>query len=237
MAGQKYDPSISYSPAEAIQLQQELRSQVRIEHLDERIIHLIGGVDVGFPGRGTLARAAVVILEYPSLCRAGQAVAEVQATFPYIPGLLAFREIPAILAALEQLDGLPDVFMVDGQGLAHPRRIGIACHLGVVVDRPSLGCAKSLLVGRFGTLPETAGSVSDLLDRGEVVGRVVRTRQGVKPVFISVGHRIDLDDAVRLVLACTTRYRLPEPTRQAHQLASTKPTNLIAPLVLDENPK
>ena len=222
MAGQKHDPSMSYSPAEAIQLQQELRSQVRIEHLDERNIHLIGGVDVGFQGGGTLARAAVVILEYPSLRRAGQAVAEVQATFPYIPGLLAFREIPAILAALEQLDGLPDVFMVDGQGLAHPRRIGIACHLGVVIDRPSLGCAKSLLVGKFGALPETAGSVSDLLDRGEVVGRVVRTRQGVKPVFVSVGHRIDLDGAVRLVMACTTRYRLPEPTRLAHRLASRK---------------
>lgn len=208
------------TPEEAVRLQQSLRSRVLVQPLSLDEISYVAGVDVGF--RQEQARAVVVVLAFPSLQLVEHAIAEIPVSFPYIPGLLSFRETPAILAALEQLNIQPDAIMCDGQGLAHPRRFGIACHLGVLLDRPALGCAKSILVGRHGPLDDRPGSTVDLVDGDEIIGKVVRTRQGVKPVFVSVGHRIDLGSAVRLVLACTRGYRLPETTRLADRLASRR---------------
>jgi len=208
------------APDEAVRLQQELRAHVRVEPLDLASLRRVAGVDVGF--RGDLTRAAVVVLSFPDLQVMESAIAEIPTAFPYIPGLLSFREAPAILAALEQLEELPDAILCDGQGLAHPRRFGIACHLGVLLDRPTLGCAKSILVGRHAQLGEEPGATANLVDRGEVVGAALRGRAGVKPVYISIGHRIDLPSAVQLSLACAQGYRLPEPTRLADRLASRK---------------
>src|SRR5262249_12948151 len=139
-----------------------------------------------------------------------------EATFPYVPGLLSFREAPVVLEAFAKLEHAPDVVVCDGQGLAHMRRFGLACHLGLWLDRPCLGCAKTLLVGKFGAQGPEAGARADLVDRGEVVGAAVRTKRNVQPVYVSAGHRIDLDSAVRVVLAGAAGYRVPEPTRQAH---------------------
>jgi deoxyribonuclease V len=164
----------------------------------------------------------VAVLSYPELRVVEIARAEVPTTFPYVPGLLSFRETPAVLAAYERLSTRPDMVIVDGQGYAHRRRFGIACHLGVLLDVPSIGSAKSLLVGRHGPLGEERGATTQLIDRHEVVGMVVRTRQKVNPLYVSIGHRIDLPTAVEYVLACCTRYRLPEPQRQAHMAASAK---------------
>jgi deoxyribonuclease V len=149
-----------------------------------------------------------------------QAIARQPTRFPYVPGLLSFREIPAILEALDRLHQAPDLLLCDGQGLAHPRRFGLACHLGLLCDLPSIGVAKSRLIGRHGEPPDLQGAWVPLLDREDVIGAVVRTRQGVKPLYISIGHRISLDSAIHYTLACTTRYKLPETTRAAHHLAS-----------------
>lgn len=181
-------------------------------------VRYVAGIDAGFP-RET-ARAAIAVLTYPELEVVETAVAEVPVTFPHVPGLLSFREAPAALAAYARLKTRPDLLIVDGQGIAHRRRFGIASHLGVLLDVPSIGSAKSLLVGRHGELGEERGATAALVDRGEVVGQVVRTRRGVKPLYISIGHRVDLPAAVEMVLACASRYRLPEPQRMAHLAAS-----------------
>jgi deoxyribonuclease V len=182
---------------------------------------VIAGIDVSI--KDEQARAAVVLLTYPDLGPFQSAVADVPVSFPYVPGLLAFREGPAVLAALERLTAQPDVLMFDAQGLAHPRRMGLATHLGVLLDMPSVGCAKSLLCGDYEQPAEQRGSWTPLYDGDEVIGAVVRTRDEVQPVFVSVGHRIDLETAIALVLNCATRYRLPEPTRWAHQVAGGQP--------------
>ena len=208
------------TPEEAIRLQGSMRTQVVIEPLDLEKIHTVGGVDVGF--RDEKARAAAVLLSFPELKLLASELAEIPVPFPYIPGLLSFREAPAILAALEKLPALPDVLVCDGQGLAHPRRFGIACHLGVLLGLPALGCAKSILVGRHEPVGNPVGSTAELKAGPEVVGMAVRTREGVKPVYISVGNRIDLPSAVQLTLACGRGYRLPEPTRLADRLASDR---------------
>jgi len=160
------------------------------------------------------------VLSFPGLVLQEYAIARRATVFPYIPGLLSFREIPAVLDALQQLRRLPDLLLCDGQGLAHPRRFGIACHLGVLTDLPAIGVAKSRLVGTHGPLADDKGSRQVLYDKGEIIGSVLRTRRGVRPLYISVGHRISLETAVDYVLRCTTRYRLPETTRAAHKLAS-----------------
>ena len=206
------------SPQEARQLQDGLREQVLVQPLAEQGITTIAGVDASF-GR-EIIHAAAVLLAYPSQEPIEQTTVQLPLSFPYVPGLLSFREAPAILAALEQLGMRPDVLLVDGHGYAHPRRFGLACHLGVWLDIPSIGCAKSILVGEHPPLDETVGSNAELLDDGEVIGLVVRTRQKVKPVYVSIGHRVDLDSAMRVVLSCGRGYRLPEPVRLAHQLAT-----------------
>ncbi len=207
------------SPDEAIALQRQLAPQVVKENRFGEI-RLVAGVDVGFPGGGDVTRAAVAVLSFPELTLVEVARAEVPTTFRYVPGLLSFRETPAVLTAFEQLRAKPDLLVVDGQGYAHRRRFGIACHVGVLLDIPSIGSAKSLLVGRHGPLADERGATADLVDRGEVIGQVVRTRPRVNPLYVSIGHRIDLPTAVHYVLACCTRYRLPEPQRAAHNAAS-----------------
>lgn len=205
--------------AEAIALQQQLRSQV-VTTDDFGSVQTVAGVDVGFEAGGTVTRAAIAILTYPELELQESAVARCPTVFPYIPGLLSFREIPAVLQAFAQLRTSPDLLLCDGQGLAHPRRFGIACHLGLLVNLPSIGVAKSRLVGHYTEPATTKGAQQPLEDRGETIGVVLRTRTGTKPLYISVGHRISLESAIAYVSNCTTRYRLPETTRWAHRLAS-----------------
>jgi deoxyribonuclease V len=205
------------SPEEAVAIQQRLREQVIREGPMPGPGTVIVGVDVGF--RGELARAAAVAVRFPDLTPLAQAVAEVPVTFPYIPGLLAFREAPAILAALECLPLSPQVLMVDGHGISHPRRMGIATHLGVYLDLPSIGCAKSKLWGRYEMPPDEPGAWSPLWDGEEMIGAVLRTQAGASPVFVSIGHRISLENAIATVMACVRGHRLPEPTRLAHMAA------------------
>ena len=164
--------------------------------------------------------AAAIVLDFSTLEPIEQATAQLPLSFPYIPGLLSFREAPAVLEALGKLSTLPDVLFVDGHGVAHPRRFGMACHLGIMLNIPTIGCGKSILIGEHASLGETTGSTAELMADGECVGLVVRSRQHVKPVYVSVGHRVDLDSARRIVLSCTRGYRLPEPSRLAHQLAA-----------------
>ncbi len=210
------------TPAQAIALQRALAGQVqRVDAVGA--VRRVAGVDVGFPGAGQVARAAVAVLSFPDLRPVEQAVAELPVAFPYVPGLLSFRELPAILAALAQLAQPPDLLLVDGQGLAHPRRFGIACHLGVLTGLPCIGVAKTRLVGEHDAVPDRRGAWVPLRDRGEVIGAVLRSRVGVKPIYVSVGHRLSLERAVEWVMACTGRYRLPHTTRAAHTLASPGP--------------
>ena len=211
------------TPAEAIAIQQRLRDLVISHAVLPEAITTVAGVDVGFEDQGRTTRAAVVILEVPGLQQIDHAIARLPTAFPYVPGLLSFREIPAVLAALGALPCLPDLILCDGQGLAHPRRCGIACHLGVLTDIPTIGVGKTRLIGSFQEPPQEKGAWTALEQHGETLGAVLRTRVGVQPVFISVGHRIDLVGAVEWVMRCTTRYRLPETTRYAHRLASPQP--------------
>ena len=208
------------SPAEAKEIQLGLRERVLVQPLECQP-KVIAGIDVSVCGGQ--ARAAIVNFSYPELFPLQSATAEMPVSFPYVPGLLAFREGPVVLAALEQLTDQPSLLMFDAQGLAHPRRMGLATHLGVLLDVPTVGCAKSRLCGEHADPQEQKGSWTVLTDGGEVIGAVVRTRDGVRPVFVSVGHRVDLETAISLVLGCTTRYRLPEPTRWAHRVAGGQP--------------
>jgi deoxyribonuclease V len=208
------------SPKEAIAIQHRLRGLVRIEDELPEPVQRVAGVDVGFEQAGAVTRAAVAVLSLPALALIETAVARLPTAFSYVPGLLSFREVPAILKALASLAALPDLLLVDGQGYAHPRRLGIACHLGVLTDIPSIGVGKTRLVGVHGEVPDSKGEWAPLLDGGERVGAVLRTRRGVKPLYVSAGHRVGLDSAVEWVMRCTGRYRLPETTRHAHRLAS-----------------
>jgi len=206
------------SPEEAQRIQRDLAARVRVEPLPHHP-QTIGGIDVSFP-QPEVARAAVVIVRFPDLTPIAQVTMERRADFPYIPGLLSFRETPAVLDALEQLAVWPDLLMCDAQGQAHPRRLGLASHLGVLLNHPTVGCAKSKLIGRYDEPGNRRGAYAWLYDGDEVIGAVVRTREGAQPLFVSVGHRIDLPGAIELTLACCPRYRLPEPTRLAHQAAA-----------------
>ncbi len=207
------------SPQEAIAIQQQLRELVRIGDAFASP-RRIAGVDVGFEQSNSVTRAAVAVLDYPSLQLQEHAIARLPTSFPYVPGLLSFREVPAVLAALRQLSSLPDMLLCDGQGIAHPRRLGIASHLGVLLDLPTIGVAKSRLIGSHEEPGAEKGQWQPLLDQGEIIGCVLRSRSSVKPLYISPGHRVGFDSAREMVLACTTRYRLPETTRWAHRLAS-----------------
>jgi len=210
------------SYAEARTLQTELAGQVRFDPLPGEP-ELIAGLDCAFSKNGKqIFAAAVVLKRLPEgpFDVVETASASKPTEFPYIPGLLSFREAPVCLAAIEKLSVQPDLFMIDGQGIAHPRRLGLAAHLGLFLDKPTIGCAKSRLTGTFDEPGPEKGAHSPLRDKDQVIGAVVRTRTNVKPMFISVGHGCRLEDAIRLTLACAVKYRLPEPTRLAHLTVS-----------------
>lgn len=216
--------SWNVSPSEAIKIQNSLRSKISFEW-DNLKAEKIAGVDVSFPEKEK-AKASVVVLSFPDLRIIERRSEESAATFPYVPGLLAFREAPAILAALSKLKEEPDLFMLDAQGYAHPRRMGLATHLGIILDKPAIGVAKSNLVGSFVAPGKERGAWAPLEDclptgRQEIIGKVLRTKEGSPPLFISVGHKITLEKAVEFVLACTkSGQRIPEPTLLAHKFAS-----------------
>jgi deoxyribonuclease V len=207
------------TPSEARRLQEELTSRVVAgPPLDLSGVRYVAGADVST--QGEMAYATVVVLDFPGLSPVEVKGYEAPLRFPYVPGLLSFRELPSVVGALEQVETEVDALILDAQGRAHPRRMGLASHLGIFLDLPTVGCAKSLLVGSFEEPGEEKGSVTDLVHRGEVVGKVLRSRDRVSPVYVSVGNGIDLGSSVELVLACCTRYRLPETTRQAHNAAN-----------------
>ncbi len=185
-------------------------------------VNYVAGVDVGFEDNYAISRAAVAVLSFPELQLIEQAIARRPTTFPYIPGFLSFREIPVVLDALSQIKITPDLILCDGQGIAHPRRFGLACHLGLLITVPTIGVAKSRLIGQHEELPPEKGNWQLLRHRGEVIGAVVRSRTGVKPLYVSPGHRISLPTAIDYVLRCTPKYRLPETTRWADKLASNR---------------
>jgi deoxyribonuclease V len=217
--------NLSYS--QAIELQKLLAGQVKHTRLKKKP-KTIAGLDCAFSKDGKKIIAAVIVLKLPEFEPVETTSATRKVTFPYIPGLLSFREAPVCISAVEKLQNRPDLFIIDGQGIAHPRRLGLAAHLGLFFDKPTIGCAKSRLTGQFEEPPSEKGSYSPLKDKkkdkqttkDEVIGAVVRTRTNVKPVFVSVGNKCLLNDAIEIVLACAIKYRLPEPTRLAHQTVS-----------------
>lgn len=206
-------------PREAIALQKQLRDKVVRKGWPRKVRH-VAGTDVGFEQSGTVTRAAVAVLAYPQMELVDYAIARMPTCFPYVPGLLSFREAPAVLAAFGKLRIDPDLILCDGHGIAHPRRLGIASHLGLLCNIPSIGIGKTRLVGTHEEPPQQRGAWRPLVDKGETIGAVLRTRAGVKPIFVSTGHMISLAASLHYVMACTTRYRLPETTRWAHRLAS-----------------
>ena len=206
------------TPAEARAEQDRLRHRV-IRSGDPRRVRYVAGADCAFPNDGLVTRGAVAVLAWPSLDYVEHAVVERPTDFPYVPGLLSFREVPALLEALARLKTRPDLLLCDGQGYAHPRRLGFASHLGLASGIPSIGVAKSRLIGTHRQPGRKAGSRAPLMDSKEVIGAVLRTRDGVAPLFVSTGHRVGLDAAVRWVLGCCRGFRLPETTRWADGLA------------------
>ncbi len=207
------------SAAELIATQRRLARQVITTDQLPTGIQTVAGVDAAFPRGGQTTRAAAVLMSYPDLALLDQAAAELPTVLPYIPGLLSFRELPAVVAALSGLGSTPDLVLCDGQGFAHPRRFGIACHLGVETGLSTIGVGKSRLCGTAEIPEQTRGSRTALIDKEERIGTVLRTRTGVQPVYVSVGHRVSLGRAEQLVLDCAPRYRLPEPIRRADALA------------------
>lgn len=209
------------TPKEAVALQQELRSEVKLVPLTTPVTS-IGGCDVSMNRFATEGFAGFITLESSTLTPITESVVKDHIPFPYVPGLLSFREIPMLIKAWEGLEVKPDVLVVDGIGIAHPRRFGIASHLGVLLGIPTIGCAKSVLTGTYAEPEDEPGSFSNLVDTktGEVIGAALRTKRGVKPVFISPGHLITLPEAVALAYSCVRNHRLPEPTRLAHNLVN-----------------
>ena len=206
------------SIAQALDIQRSLAAQVS-RGGEVRSLRFIAGVDISVNKAQGVATGAVIVLGYPELRVAETQVVKGKLDFPYIPGLLSFRESPLILAVCLKLGIAPDLIMVDGQGIAHPRRMGLASHLGLFLDTPTVGCAKSLLCGRHEVPDEAPGSYAEIVDNGEVIGVALRTKLGVNPVYISIGHKISLESAIYWVLECCRGYRLPEPTRLAHLAA------------------
>ncbi len=205
-------------PQKAMALQTQLASQViRTARSQRQKFNTVAGVDTAY--RQDRACAAVVVFDLEDQKVLEEVVAAQSARFPYVPGLLSFREGPVILKALRRLRTAPDVLMFDGQGIAHPRRFGLASHIGLLTDIPAIGCAKTRLIGEYQEPQSTRGSTADLTDKSEIIGAVVRTRSGVKPVFVSIGHRMDLETCIRIVLESCRGYRLPEPLRKADHLS------------------
>lgn len=206
------------SPAQASDIQRWLAAQVS-KRSEVTTPRFIAGVDISAGKAQGMATAAVVVLEYPELRVVETEIAQGKLDFPYVPGLLSFREAPLTLAACQRLSVTPDLILVDGQGIAHPRRMGLASHLGLFLNKPTIGCAKSLLCGKHDMPGEEPGSYAEVVDRGEIIGTALRTKLGVKAVYVSIGHKVDLQTAIYWVMKCCCGYRLPEPTRLAHLAA------------------
>jgi deoxyribonuclease V len=205
------------TPQQAVELQKVLASQVVSQPLPLESVRCVAGVDVSV--QDGISHAAVVVMACPDLAIIETVTASQPTPFPYVPGLLSFREGPVLAEAFQRLRHMPDAFLFDGMGLAHPRRLGIACHLGLWLQRPTLGCGKTHFIGEYDEPPHERGAWKPIYHHGEVIGAVLRTRPRVKPVYVSVGHLMDLPSAIALTMRCTTRYRLPEPIRAAHQTA------------------
>ena len=217
------------SAAEAQAIQRELASQVsRRNEVDAP--RLVAGVDISAPSSRGVAKGAVVVVSYPELAVVDTSVVERRIDFPYVPGLLSFREAPAAVDAFERLALTPDLILVDAQGIAHPRRFGFASHLGLLLDTPTIGCAKSILCGKHESLALEVGSHAELIDNGEVVGATLRTRERTNPIYVSIGHKVDLKTALRWTMNCCRGYRLPEPTRLAHLAAAGRLSDKVQPM-------
>jgi deoxyribonuclease V len=212
------------SPKEAIQVQKDLKDKIKIgKFLNLEKIQYIAGADISLNRFSSDIFAGIILLSFPDLKPINYSIIKSKTDFPYIPGLLSFREVPALLDVWKKLKTKPDVLIVDGQGIAHPRRLGIATHLGFLLDIPTIGCAKSLLYGKYEEPAKTAGSFSYLYDKynqEEKIGVVLRTKDNVKPVIISPGHKMDVEDALEIMKKCSGKYRIPEPTRLAHELVN-----------------
>jgi deoxyribonuclease V len=210
----KFRTRWSVTPREAVRLQQTWRERVETR---DRLgpLQYVAGADLAFDPETNLAFAGVIVYRLPELEEVERRMARRKLRFPYVPGLLSFRESPVLLAAFARLRVEPDVILIDGHGMAHPRRFGIACHLGLLLDKPTIGCAKSILVGRAEEPGAQADSTSPLVDQGETVGVALRTRDKVRPIYVSIGHRVSLESAVRIVTQCTDGFRIPRPTREA----------------------
>lgn len=208
------------TPKEAIALQKKLAGKIILSHSEVSTIKNVAGVDVSYKRNGNLFHAAVVVLDYASMKIVESVTASGEVSFPYVPGLLSFRELPIILDAFKKLKTIPDVILADAQGIAHPRRLGLACHLGLWLDLPTIGSAKSKLCGEYEEPSENKGAQKPLFDDKIEIGRVLRTKDKVRPMFVSPGHKVDIKASVEIVLGCSSGYRLPEPTRQAHLLSN-----------------
>lgn len=207
------------TPQEAIEIQKKLASLIILENTTTDPVY-VGGADISIKKFSNSATASITILSYPGLELVDWSMVNGQITFPYIPGLLSFREVPLLLNAWECLSIKPDILLVDGQGIAHPRRMGLACHLGLLLDRPTIGCAKSRLIGECRTIPDTAGSWTELYgDNSEIIGAVLCTKNNLRPLYVSPGYKINLMSAINIILSCCRGHRIPEPLRLAHLLA------------------
>lgn len=207
------------TPGQAVAIQKELRQQLNLSPLQKEITTL-GGADISFNKYSTTVYAGIVVMQFPSL-EVVEKKAVVDVTeFPYIPGLLAFREVPALTKAWDALTIKPDVLVLDGHGIAHPRRMGIATHFGLVMQTPTIGCAKSVLTGKYNEPPNEPGNYTDLIHHNEVIAKVLRTKRNTKPVFVSPGNLISMEESLNIILQCVRKYRIPEPTRLAHNFVN-----------------
>ncbi|ANE52504.1 deoxyribonuclease V [Flavisolibacter tropicus] len=210
----------SISVSEAAALQKEMRNKLILETLENFMVHTIGGADISFNKYETTVYAGIIVLSFPDLHPVAYSLVKTEVTFPYVSGYLAFREAPALIEAWEQLPQKPDVLVVDGHGIAHPRRMGIASHFGVLTGQPTIGCAKKILFGKYEPPLDVRGAYSYIHDKEDVLGAVLRTREKVKPVFVSPGYKLNLQDSINIILQCMGKYRIPEPTRRAHELVN-----------------
>jgi deoxyribonuclease V len=205
---------------EAIKIQKDLKDKISLKKINKRIKY-VAGLDVSYTKGSNIMWAGVVVLDFPSLNKAEERWSQKKVSFPYIPGLLSFREIPALIDALRKVEIEPDLIFCDGQGIAHPRGLGLASHLGILLNKSTIGCAKSPLVGTYNQVGEGKGNYVYLMHQNRIIGAVVRTRSKVKPIFVSPGYGVILNDCVKFVLETCSKYRIPEPTRQAHLLVNS----------------
>lgn len=219
MAPERLEHYKTMDPTEAKHVQEEMRNRISLDPLAFEP-QLIAGADISFNRGSNMMHAAIILLQLPDLQPVARSLASDETSFPYIPGLLAFREMPVLLKAWNKLKQKPDVIILDGHGIAHPRRMGIATHFGIEIENPTIGCAKNILTGTHGDLEIEKGSYAELIDEDQVVGMALRSRTNVNPVYISPGHKISMDDTYAIAMQALTKYKLPKTTRLAHQWAN-----------------